>query len=85
LWTASELLAGGLNMGDITSLRLDLSGIAGYSLSNFSIKIKATASDSLQSLAPELGGFTEVYSSNTFFPATGIQAFNFLNAFGFNA
>jgi hypothetical protein len=84
LWTATELLAGGLTAGDITSLRLDLSGIAGYTLSNFSIRIKATASDSLQAGAPDLDGFSSVYFSNTFFPSTGIQSFPFLNAFNWD-
>ena len=84
LWTATELLAGGLTAGDITGLRLDLSGIAGYTLSNFSIRIKAIASDSLQAGAPDLDGFSSVYFSNTFFPSTGIQAFPFLSAFNWD-
>lgn len=84
LWTASELTAAGLNAGDITGLKLNLGSIAGFSLSNFSIKIKATTSDSLRGDAPEISGFSEVYFSNTFFPSAGSQSFNFLSPFNWD-
>jgi len=83
LWTASELTAAGLTAGDITSLRLNLSGL-GSALDYLRIGIKATAQSNLDPLTPETDGFTEVYFLNTSFAATGNQAFQFYNPFNWD-
>lgn len=80
LWTATELTAAGLTAGDITSLRLDLSGL-GSALDFLRIGIKPTTKTNLDPTSPDADGFTEVYFLNTSFAATGMQAFQFYNPF----
>lgn len=83
LWTATELGGQGLTAGQITSLRLNMASL-GSAADFMRIKIKPTTASVLDPNAPQLFGFTEVYFTNTTFPATGWQQFNFYTPYVWN-
>lgn len=82
LWTATELSAAGLTVGDISGLSMNVLN-ANDNTNYLRIKIKQTALTELNALIPDLDGFTEVYFLNTSF-TPGINQFNFYNNFTWN-
>lgn len=80
LWTAAELISGGLSAGDLTGLRMDVVTL-GTTVYNLRIKFKQTLAASLNENSPETTGFTEVYFLNTPLTATGQTGFNFHTPF----
>lgn len=82
LWLASELTTAGLQAGNITGLRMNVSN-AGSNAQFLRIKIKSVSASALSASTPDLTGFTEVYHLNTSF-TNGIQQFNFHTPFNWN-
>ncbi|HMT30463.1 MAG TPA: hypothetical protein PKD91_14405 [Bacteroidia bacterium] len=80
LFTAAELSAAGFVADSITGIRLDVSSL-GSSLDNLRIRIKTTSQTVLNSDAPEVEGFSEVYFLNSTLASTGVQPFNFYSNF----
>jgi hypothetical protein len=80
LWKASELLAAGLNAGDITALRFNLQS-TGSQLQNLLIRIKPTAFDSLSTVQYETTGFTDVFNNNFSFASAGWNSIYFATPF----
>ncbi len=83
LYTADEIIAGGLTAGNMTGLKLDMSTI-GATVPYMRISLKATDKTELSSIEPDLDGFTEVYFLNTSFDATGLHDFNFYQDFAWD-
>ena len=83
LYTADEIIAGGLAAGDMTGLKLDMSTI-GATVPFMRISLKATDKTELSAIEPDLDGFTEVYFLNTSFDATGLHDFNFYQDFAWD-
>ncbi len=83
LWTAAELLSSGLTAGNITGLKLNLSGL-GSAMNNLRIRIKNTTLSAILPNAPETTGFTEVFFLTTSFSSSGMQRFNFHTPFNWN-
>lgn len=81
LITASELLTSGMKAGKITGLDLFVVA-AGNKLNNFRIRLKHTKSTSLAN--PDNESLSEVYFKNTDFNSTGLQHFQFYNAFNWD-
>lgn len=80
VWRASELTNAGLSAGNITGLRVNVSGV-GASLRNLTLRMKHTGLDTLSTDTFEVGGFTTVYHRNTTFAGTGWHDFQFPTAF----
>ena len=68
LYKASELLAAGLNSGNIFNIKLDI-GNSNSDLTFFRIRMKQLSSNLLEEKSPELEGFIEVYYRDTKFNA----------------
>ncbi|MGK0364298.1 MAG: hypothetical protein ACI85O_001355 [Saprospiraceae bacterium] len=83
LYTADEIIAGGLSAGNMTGLKLDMSTI-GATVPFMRISLKATDKTELSANDPDLTGFTEVYFLNTNFDATGLHDFNFYQDFAWD-
>ncbi|MBL4653360.1 MAG: hypothetical protein JKY53_10945 [Flavobacteriales bacterium] len=83
LITSSELLAGGIIAGDLTSLKLDIDGL-GDEINNLRIKIKTTTDTMINVLYPHTEGFTTVYYLNTTFNSVGFHQFNFSTNFSWD-
>lgn len=83
LWRASELSGAGVMPGNITGLQFYLSSI-GVEMRNLTIRIKATAEDSLSQANFTSTGFTTVYLKNTQFPMIGWNSLQFTNAFNWD-
>jgi len=83
LWTAAEMIGAGLTAGDISGMRFYLSSL-GSPLNKMTIKLKHSVKNALNPSDYELAGFTEVYSRNTSFVATGWQSINFTYPFVWN-
>ncbi|MFT3911051.1 MAG: proprotein convertase P-domain-containing protein [Ferruginibacter sp.] len=86
LFRASELQAQGIIAGNITSVALTIAGSGGGTLSNFTIKMGATAQTALTSTY--VTGLTTVLSLATY-PATGtvttgVQSHTFTTAFNWD-
>ena len=64
LFTADELMNAGLNAGDISGLRLDISN-ANAPLNFLRLRLKHSSQSELDANNPELADFTEVYFQNT--------------------
>ncbi len=80
LWKAPELLAAGLNSGNISGLRFFIQN-TGSELKNLKVRIKNTVLDSLTSLSFEKDGLSEVYANNTSFLSSGWNVIHFTNPF----
>ncbi len=80
IWTAAELSAAGLTAGNITALRLNLTEGAN-SLTNLSIKLKATTQNNFDASVLPLNGFTKVYELNTSLTGSGWHTFYFTTPF----
>ena len=80
LWKASELLAAGLNAGDITALRLNMQS-TGSQLHNLLIRIKSSSLDSLSTDQYETSGFTDVFNNNFSFISFGWNSIYFTTPF----
>lgn len=83
LWTAGDLTTAGVTAGDITGLQFYLQSLGG-SMRNMTIRMQATALDSLTNATFTSSGFTTVYSQNTQFPSTGWNSLQFTTAFNWN-
>jgi hypothetical protein len=83
LWKASELTAAGVTAGDITGLQFFLNALGGTTR-NMTIRIQATALDSLTNATFTNAGFTTVYAQNTTFASTGWNSLQFATAFNWN-
>ena len=80
LYTASELLAAGLSVGEINKLMLDIFS-SGENIKNLTIKIKHTNLLELTTSSYEKDSLVEVYSSNNTGILTGQHVFNFTDPF----
>jgi hypothetical protein len=80
LWTASELLASGLNSGSIDKIRLDFIS-AGQEIHQLKIRMKNSALIELTKDSFETDSFTTTFYKNTTIPAAGISNFNFSEPF----
>lgn len=80
LISSSDLTGDGLLAGDLSGLGMDLDAL-GDEINNLRIKIKETSATQLDTLNPELIGFTTVYYLNTDFQSTGWHQFNFATDF----
>ncbi|MEM7370619.1 MAG: LamG-like jellyroll fold domain-containing protein [Bacteroidota bacterium] len=83
LWRASELIAAGMSVGDITGIRLDLASL-GSELRRFQIRMKHSNQDSLIANSAEQTGFQMAYRLNTAFTQTGIQSLLFTQPFSWD-
>src|SRR3569832_989592 len=83
VWKASELQAAGLTAGNITDLKFNLASI-GTGMSHLTIRIKATALDSITTAGYENSGFTTAYNQTTTFTSAGWQSLNFTTPFNWN-
>jgi hypothetical protein len=83
LWKSAELLAVGLQAGNISGLRFNIQS-AGSQLKNLTIRIKHTNLNSLTSSCFENSGFTIVYANNTAFSFTGWNTIHFIDPFVWN-
>lgn len=79
LYKANELLAAGLNSGNIFNIKLDI-GNSNSELTFFRIRMKQISSNLLEEKSPELEGFTEVYYKDTKFNV-GINDLHFYQPF----
>jgi len=73
LWTASELLAAGVQAGAITNLKFDVT-TTGDMMNNLTIRIKHSTLNALTSISYEKTGFTEVFQRNTQFVNAGLNS-----------
>lgn len=80
LYTADELINGGIGAGIITGLAVDI-GSFGDEIANLRIGLKETDATELDPTFPALDGFTNVYYLNTTFEAVGEHQFNFTTEF----
>ncbi len=78
-WPDSVLLQAGVQIGDITSIKLDVNS-PGITLNNLSIKLKNQNTNTVQAGFTN-NSFVEVYRHNTAFGAAGWHEFNFTQAF----
>lgn len=83
LWRASELTTNGLNSGDITAMRVDVSAL-GSELKNLSIRFKHTSQDSLRLDSVSQIGFSQVYRLTTSITQAGWHSFSFPQAFNWD-
>ena len=83
LWKASEITAAGMSAGNITGLRFYLQTL-GAQMQNMTIRIKATAIDSLALDSLNNTGFTSVYAQNTQFITTGWNSLQLTTPFNWN-
>ncbi|MCK9613363.1 MAG: T9SS type A sorting domain-containing protein [Bacteroidales bacterium] len=83
LWKDAELLAAGLQAGNVSGLRFYVEN-TGSELKNLTIRMKNTTLDSLTAIAFVTSGFTEVYNNNTSFLATGWNMIHFTNSFNWD-
>lgn len=81
LWTASELSAAGVTIGDISKLRFDLASL-GTDLNDLTIRMKHTSNNDVSGF--DEVGLTTVYHLNTSFSGTGIQTLNLSHPFNYN-
>ncbi len=82
LYTASELLAAGINSGNIDALFLEVLS-PGSKVNQLKIKIKATSKTQLKADSIDLSGFTEVFYSTTQLIA-GTNRFQFHTPFSWD-
>ena len=73
LWKASELLAAGVQAGDITNLKFNILS-TGDLMKNLTVRMKHSTLDSLTSTVYEDAAFTTVYQRNTQFTNTGLNS-----------
>ncbi len=83
LFTEAELLAGGLNAGDINKIIMDISS-TGEEIKTLTIQLKHTALTELTPLSYENDSLFEVYSSNNAGMLNGQQVFNFNTPFNWD-
>ena len=83
LFRQSELAAAGLTAGDITGMQVDVLD-SGGEMQNLKISLKATTANELGETV-ELTGFTEVFSKDTAFSATGWQHLDFSSYFNWDS
>ena len=82
LFRASELLAAGIQPGKISSIAFNVTTINGTtSYPNFTIKMKCTAVQDLNSTTFDNTGLTQVYFAATANIATGWNTYNFPTAY----
>jgi hypothetical protein len=82
VFTAAELTAAGLLPGNITALAFNISSTGSPQMSNFSLRIGATANATAQTL-DWITGLTQVWSG-TWNPSTGWQTLTFTTPFNWN-
>ena len=80
LWTKDELLAAGLQAGQVTGLRFHFLG-SGSPLKKLSVRLASTSMDTLGGERFEEGNFTEVYKRDHLFTAPGWQVIPFTYPF----
>jgi len=83
LWKAAQLSAAGLTAGNITGLRFNIQS-PGSVLQHLTIRIKASALDSVITSNYEKTGFTTVYDRKTTFSSAGWQPIEFTNFFNWD-
>lgn len=83
LWTASELTTAGVVAGDITGLQFFVQTTGGL-MRNMTIRMQATALDSLTNATFTSSGFTTLYTQNTQFAATGWNSLQFTAPFNWD-
>lgn len=83
VWKASELLAAGLQAGNITSLRLNLQS-NGSAMQNLFIRMKNSALDSLTPASFERTGLSLAFNNDVIFSGTGWQTINLTYPFNWN-
>ena len=76
---ASELIAAGLNGGDITSLGLNITGIGTLPMLDFSLKIGQTTATDLSSFVSTT--FQTVYTNSSYMPVAGVNTMPFTTPF----
>lgn len=82
LFTAAELLAAGVTIGDISALSLNVLNAGGVT-DYLRVRIKQTPKIVLDDTDPDLTGFTEVYFHNTTF-VNGVNRLQFYNDFNWD-
>jgi hypothetical protein len=83
LWKASELLAAGMQAGNITSLRFNLQS-AGSAMQNLFIRMKHSSLDSLTATSFERSGLALTFSDDVIFSSAGWQTINLTYPFNWN-
>ena len=83
LWKASELIAAGVQAGDITNLKFNVSSL-GDMMKDLTVRIKASSLDSLTSVVYENSGFTTVYQRNTQFTFSGLNSLDLTYPFNWD-
>jgi hypothetical protein len=83
LWTAAELSAAGVQPGDITNLKFDVSSL-GDMMQNLTIRMKHSSLTVLTSTSYEKTGFTTVYQRNTQFQNLGLNSIDLTYPFNWD-
>lgn len=83
LWRKEELTAAGMGSGDITGIRFNIQ-TPGSRVKNLTIRMKATARDTLGAGAYEAYDLTTVYSRDAEFNGTGWRRLDFPTPFPWN-
>lgn len=84
LYTAAEIIAAGGARGSITSLAFNCTGVPGYAIPNYTVRI-ATVPAAMTTLTWQpMANFTQVYNTATYMPTTGWQTLNFGTPFPWN-
>ncbi|PHI20590.1 hypothetical protein CEQ90_07510 [Lewinellaceae bacterium SD302] len=83
LYSADQIISGGLTAGELTGLRLEfIEELA--NVPNLRIALKATNKVELDASDPDLDGFTEVYFLSTEVATSGMNNFNFYENFAWD-
>jgi hypothetical protein len=83
LWKANELLAAGLQGGNITDLKFNLASV-GSAMNHLTIRIKTTTRDSITVAGYENTGFTTIFNQTISFSSVGWQSLNFTTPFNWD-
>ena len=83
MWRAGEITAAGMSAGNITGLQFYLQTL-GSTLNNMTIRIKASALDTLSAATFADTSYTTVYSQNTQFSTLGWNSLQFITPFNWN-
>ncbi len=83
LWKASELIAAGVQPGNITNLKFDVVSL-GDQMKGLTVRIKHSSLDSLTSTGYENSGFTTVYLRNTQFISGGLNSLDLTYPFNWD-
>lgn len=83
LWKASELLAAGVQPGNITNLKFTINSLGGL-MKDLTIRIKHSVLDSLTSSVFENNGFQTVYARNTQFTGGGLNSIDLTYPFNWD-